>query len=35
MELSDRQIDILSRINREGRVDVDELAVDYAVTTQT
>ena len=35
VELSDRQIDILSRINREGRVDVDELAGDYAVTTQT
>ena len=35
MELSDRQIDILSRINREGRVDVDDLAGEFAVTTQT
>lgn len=35
VELSDRQIDILSRINRAGRVDVDELAIEYSVTTQT
>ena len=35
VELSDRQIDILSRINREGRVDVDQLAIEYTVTTQT
>ena len=35
MELSDRQIDILSRINRDGRVDVDDLAGEFAVTTQT
>ena len=35
MELSDRQIDILSKINSDGRVDVDQLAIDYTVTTQT
>ena len=35
MELSDRQIDMLSRLNRAGRLDVDHLAADYAVTTQT
>lgn len=35
VELSDRQIDILSRINRTGRVDVDELAIENSVTTQT
>jgi DeoR family glycerol-3-phosphate regulon repressor len=35
VELSDRQIDILSKINSDGRVDVDQLAVDYTVTTQT
>ena len=35
MELSERQIRILSSINREGRVDVDQLAIEYTVTTQT
>ncbi|MEK9669845.1 MAG: DeoR family transcriptional regulator, partial [Gammaproteobacteria bacterium] len=35
MELSERQIRILSSINREGRVDVDRLAIEYTVTTQT
>ncbi|MDA8704677.1 DeoR/GlpR family DNA-binding transcription regulator [Litoricolaceae bacterium] len=35
VELSDRQIDILSRIKRDGRVDVDDLAGAFAVTTQT
>ncbi len=35
MELSDRQIDILTLINREGRADVEELATKYKVTTQT
>ena len=35
VELSERQIRILSSINREGRVDVDQLAIEYTVTTQT
>ena len=35
MELSDRQIDILARVNRDGRVEVDDLAAEYTVTTQT
>ena len=35
MELTDRQVEILSTINRLGRVDVEVLASEYAVTTQT
>lgn len=35
VELSFRQIEMLSRINREGRVDVDVLAAENSLTTQT
>ncbi len=35
MELSERQVEILSRIRRDGRVEVDALSADFAVTTQT
>ena len=35
MELSERQIEILSRIRRDGRVEVDGLAAEFGVTTQT
>ena len=35
MELSERQAEILSRIRRDGKVEVDDLSAEYAVSTQT
>ena len=35
MQLSERQTEILHRARADGRVEVEALAADFAVTTQT